>query len=124
MDNTPTLNGPEAYEFYELVSDLSEGLLRCSYNDHDIFSLLLHKKLNAKFASLDLMDRRYCEQQLDDDVRADGDYETPLMAYIEKFQAWPFNWGVPLTPLRELGVQYRETMAITGHIDMLREGSQ
>ena len=119
MDNKPDLTGPEAEDFYELVSDLSEGVLRCSYNDHDIFTLLLNKKLNAKFASLDIMDRRYCEQQLDDDVRADGDYETPLMAYLEKFRAWPFNWGVPLTPISELEVKYREALAIAGRADLL-----
>lgn len=83
-------------EFYDIVGILSEGILACSYNDDDIFRMLmrgpgvLNMEVHRRGSSL--IDKSF-------------DYEQLLLCYIKHFNGWPVNYD-EATPLDQLPSEY------------------
>lgn len=83
-------------EFSSIVGDLSEGVLACSYNDSDIFRMLISTpgmlNMEAHCSSSCLIDKS-------------TDYEKVLLTAIKQHGGWPVNCD-EITPLGDLSEDY------------------
>lgn len=101
-----------------LVGDISEGMLNCSYNDHDVMELWLSKELNNTFKGLDTWQLRkfqglystsVCERINPEDPY---DFEKILWVLYERCGGWPTDWLCNYAKLETLDKngEYREVL--------------
>lgn len=91
-----------------LIGDISEGMLDCSYNDHEVMQLWLSKELNNTFKDLDpwqlskfqgLYSSLDCERVNPEDPY---DFEKILWTLYESCGGWPVDWLSNYTKLEDL----------------------
>jgi hypothetical protein len=100
-----------AAHVHELVGDLSEGLLSCSYNEDDIRELWRNQKLNHQAAffkeKMPLEYKRF-KGQMGNYYLEDGNYQDQLTRLIGLADGWPVDWTSALDDLDPLTAQERE----------------
>ncbi|QVD49210.1 hypothetical protein LUCX_140 [Xanthomonas phage vB_XciM_LucasX] len=92
---------------YELVRDLSEGALFCSYNEDDIRQMWLDGTLNEYIKNLDHLELERFKSQLGSNFCEDGDYEALLTKRIATINGWPTQWSYGPNDLDPLTIPER-----------------
>lgn len=93
---TSEMNDIRIETFSDVIGELSEGILACSYNDDDIFRMLmrgpgvLNREVHCRGNSL---------------VDKTIDYEQLLLCEIKHYNGWPVRYN-QITPLNELSEEY------------------
>jgi hypothetical protein len=93
---------------YQMVGDLSEGVLLCSYNEDDIRELWINGQLNERIKSMsESMPWEYDRfvRQMGFKFRPDGDYEAALTERIAAINGWPKRWSNDPNKLDPLTIQ-------------------
>lgn len=106
-------------DFCELIGDLSEGVLSCSFNDDDIFRLAFLGVLDENIKTVCSYERERCMGLIGDYGIAEGEFGARVIELTRKHQGWPDGWAAPLTPIYELDHRYRECLIAPEHRDLL-----
>lgn len=84
-----------AANVHELIGDLSEGVISCSYNEDDIRRMWRNRTLNYRVQFLKKLGGEYerFKGQMGDDYQEDGNYQDLLTCRIGDAGGWPTGWG-------------------------------
>lgn len=105
---------PEQDKFRRMISNYSQEILYCSYNDDTVFEDLLLGNINREIAQADQHQRDFLKKYHPDVI----DFEKELMELMVNFKAWPDHW-VGFTPLKELGPNYKSIIRRANRDDLL-----